>query len=145
MKPMRHWKAKRLLASLPDDTLPAETERAVRAHVAVCARCERRLARIHQAEALLQRLPASILPLEASPHTYPRLTRLAAWSEEPELPTPGRWRAPALGLASLVAVSLVMLSVRTWAPVMSESSSPVVLAYMPEDSFAVSVSWRPGR
>ena len=85
---MMHWRASRLLASLPDGTLPEETELEVRVHAASCARCRRRLREFELAEDLLRRMPAAIQPLEWSPSSYRRLASLASWSTEPELPEP---------------------------------------------------------
>ncbi len=142
---MIHWKARRLLAALPDGTLPAETERTVRAHLAECARCQRRMGEFELSESLMRRLPASILPLKTSPTSYPRLARLAAWSAEPDWPQPERWRAPALGVAGGLAAVFLFVTVGAWSPVLAETSSPVTLAYVPADSLTLSAAWRPGR
>jgi anti-sigma factor RsiW len=141
---VRHWRAKHLLAALPDGTLPPATARAVRAHAAGCGRCERRLAEHARAEQLLRRIPASILPLERSPLTYPRLSGLARWSGEPDLPAPDRWRLPVLGFVGALAALSMIVAVGSWSPVMAEPRSPVTLAYVPQDSAAVPPALRPG-
>jgi anti-sigma factor RsiW len=92
---VNHWRAKRLLACLPDATLPAHTEAAVRTHVARCARC-RAVLREHEAcEALVRRLPASLLPQAPNALAEHRLAGLARWAARAQTPRVA-WSAPAV-------------------------------------------------
>ena len=81
-----HWTARRLLTALPDGTLEPAREAKVLEHLDGCRRCQRRHAQIEMAEDLLRRMPASLVPLDPHPSTHARLSRLARWSEEPDLP-----------------------------------------------------------
>ena len=96
---MMHWKARRLLPAIYDGTLPELVDLEVQVHALGCARCRRAMREFEFADELLQRMPASLLPLEWSPTSYSRLASLSRWSLDP-LRNPARWRAPALGLAS---------------------------------------------
>ncbi|MBW2419865.1 MAG: zf-HC2 domain-containing protein [Deltaproteobacteria bacterium] len=139
---MMHWRARRLLASVPDGTLPEETELELRVHVASCARCRRSLQEFEIAEELLQRMPAAIQPLEWSPGSYRRLTALASWSTEPELPEPGRWRAPVLSLASAFAILMIALMVGHYSPVLDQPiGSSITLAYQLPDADHIPTHW----
>ena len=140
---MMHWRARRSLAALPDGTLEASQERRVRAHLRSCRRCQRELAEIERCEGLLQRLPLSVAPLDVGPGGYRRLVRLGCWSEDPELPQPGRWRAPVLGMATLAALMALTFSMRAWAPVLRDAA-PIRMALLPADHTALPVGWRPG-
>jgi anti-sigma factor RsiW len=142
---MMHWRARRLLPALPDGTLERRTELELKRHLDGCGCCRRRLAELELSEGLLRRLPVSILPLEWSPATHGRLARLASWSEEPDLPEPERWRAPALSVLSLVATVFVATAVGAWAPVLPETSPPFSLAYIAPDSVSLPNTWRPGQ
>lgn len=141
---MNHWRAKRLLAALPDGSLAPEVEFQVRAHVDVCKGCARRLADFELAEELLGRIPISVAPLEFNPGAHRRLASLARWSEEPALPRPQRWTGPALSLAGIVATTLLALTIRTWSPILADNT-PVAMAMMPQNTVALPVGWRPGK
>jgi anti-sigma factor RsiW len=139
---MMHWRASRLLASLPDGTLAEETELEVRVHAASCAHCRRRLSEFEAAEELLRRMPSAIQPLEWSPTSYRRLTSLASWSTEPELPEPDRWRTPVLSLASAFAIFMIALMVGHYSPVLDEPiGSSVTLAYQVPDAAHIPSHW----
>ena len=143
-----HWKAYRNLPALLDGGLRERDELDLRVHVASCARCRRVLRELELAEALVRRIPTSILPLEASPASYGRLTSLSRWSAEPELPDPERWRLSLLGAASVVAIYFVAFSVGVWAPsisVYTPAATEITLIDIPQDSFYVAMSWRQGR
>jgi len=77
---MNHPTAEQLLPSLPDGLLPAATEAAVRAHVAECPPCQRSLGELEAIDALLRRLPASVLPRRPTPGGDARLEALARWA-----------------------------------------------------------------
>jgi anti-sigma factor RsiW len=77
---MNHDIAERLLPSLPDGLLPARTEAAVRAHVAECPVCRRSLDELEAIDALLRRLPTSVLPRHWTPAGDARLESLARWA-----------------------------------------------------------------
>ena len=139
---MMHWRANRLLASLLDGTLPEETEIDLRVHVASCARCRRRLREFEVAEDLLRRMPAAIQPLEWSPSSYRRLTAMASWSTEPELPEPDRWRAPVLSLVSAFAIFMIALMVGQYSPILDEPiGSSIRLGYQVPDADHIPTHW----
>ncbi len=139
---MMHWRASHPLASLPDGTLPEETELDLRVHVASCARCRRRLHELEMAEELLRRMPAAIQPLEWSPSSYRRLSSLARWSTEPELPEPDRWRAPILSLVSAFAILMIALMVGHYSPFLDEPiGSSITLAYQLPDADHIPTHW----
>ena len=142
---MRHWKARRLLAALPDGMLPEDDEREVRAHLGDCAGCRRRLDQLELAESLLRHMPAALLPLERSPATHARLVSLARWSEEPELPAPGRWHAPVIAVVGFVATLFVAATMGSWSPVVQQSTIPTVIAMQPPESVYLPVTWQPFR
>ncbi len=102
---MRHGRARRLLPSVLDGNLPPRQEAAVRAHVDRCRRCRRGLAELRAAEALLARLPATLVPREASPQAEARLLGLARWATEPPLSWQDR------GLSALGAFAALLLFV----------------------------------
>jgi hypothetical protein len=133
---MMHWRASRLIASLPDGTLSQDVEIDVRVHAASCAHCRGMLRDIELAEELLLRMPASILPLEWSPSSYQRLASFARWSPEP--PTePERWRMPILSAVSAIAILAMALMVGRYSPYVGTSSSPIDLAvWSPEITYS---------
>jgi len=139
-----HFTARRLLVALPDGTLGPKRESQVREHLSGCKRCQNRWSEIQIAESLLQRIPLSILPLETNPSSHGRLSRLARWSEEPALPEPERWRVPTLSVVALLACLFVAVGFGRWSPIQAETSQPVNLAYLPQDSQILPVVWRPG-
>lgn len=107
---MIHLRARRLLASLPDGTLSAPVEAAVRAHAEGCRRCRRARAELEAAESLLAELPASLVPLEPSRQAAARLGALARWAPEPPASLAERLGAPALGaVAAGAMLALVLL------------------------------------
>lgn len=141
---MIHWKARRLLASLPDNTLAKHVELEVRVHVASCARCRSIVKEQELAEALLKRLPASIQPLEWSSRDYNRLARLARWSHEPAPPPPDRWRAPILSLVGAVAILAIAILFGRYSPVYDPTLGPIgpaSLAQFPPDATYVPSHW----
>ena len=104
---MNHEIAARLLPSLPDALLPARTEAAVRAHVAACPACRRSLGELETIDALLRRLPASVLPRRWTPGSEARLEALARWAPRP---TPrGDARPPWPALAAFAAGACLAL------------------------------------
>lgn len=125
---MRHRRARRMLSALPDGLLPAETEVAVRRHVGRCTVCLDALAELEAADALLRRLPATLLPLEPCSAAQARLTVLARWSGragasagpaivEPttrpaRLAVGARWGIPAVGaMAAAACLAGLLVSV----------------------------------
>jgi hypothetical protein len=139
---MMHWKASRLLASLPDGTLPRNLELDVRDHVASCARCRQRLKGLELSERLFRGMPSSVSPLEWSPRSYRRLTVLARWSNEPEMPGPERWRIPILSLASALAIVTMAVMMGRYSPVYEQMAGPTSLIYTQPDGFYVPSHWR---
>ena len=124
---MIHWRAARVLAQLPDDTLPHETEVEVRAHVASCARCRSRLHGIQLSEDLLRQIPPSILPIEPSRDAYARLAALARWTDGGEITSdPQGWRLSLVSVASVVLLFCVAASAGSWAPTIRPGTSPNV-------------------
>jgi len=138
---MMHWKAKRFLPSLMDDTLEERAALDLRVHVASCARCRRAQREYELSESLLRRLPSTLLPVEASPTSYGRLVSLSRWYDDPALPTPDRWRAPALTAASLAMVFSMAVTVGAWSPIVGEGSGRVMLGAVNANSAAIPVSW----
>jgi anti-sigma factor RsiW len=141
---MMHWKANRLLAQLPDDTLPPGLEVELRAHVASCARCRTRLHQIQLSEALVRRLPPAIVPVERSRDEYVRLAALARWTDDREMRAdPQGWRLSFLGVASVVTIFCVAASAGSWAPTVRPGTSPgVYLDSMPAAYTYVPVNYR---
>lgn len=141
---MRHGRARRLLAALPDGTLPSALEARVRDHADACDRCSRELRDLLRAEALLRRMPLSVAPLMPDPAAHARLARLARWTEAPEPARPGLWRVPALGVTWVVLAGVLLASLGTWSPVVADSR-PLEVARMPEDSSSIPACWSPGQ
>ncbi len=142
---MRHGKARRLIPALLDETLAEMQELDLRVHVASCARCRRQVREMEHAEALLRRLPVSLVPARESVASAARLASLARWSLDPYAPEPGRWRFPALGLAGALGMMLVGVTVGTWVPVPKDTPDQVLLASMyPESSAYLPVGWSGG-
>jgi anti-sigma factor RsiW len=107
-----HWRARRLLAALPDATLPAHTEKRVRAHLARCWRCRAVLRDLEACEALLRRLPVALLPLAPHPAAERRLAGLARWAGRRHAPTRrGRRQAVARKLGALATAAGVAVAV----------------------------------
>lgn len=142
---MIHWKASRLLAQLPDDTLAPGIEIEVRAHVASCARCRSQLREIQVSEDLLRRLPPAIVPFEAAPDAYVRLAALARWTDDAEISAdPEGWRLSFLGVASVVLLFCLAASAGSWAPTVRLGTSPQVDldAALPADHTYVATNYR---
>jgi hypothetical protein len=130
-----HWRAKRLLAQLPDDTLPRATELEVRLHAASCARCRGKFHRIQLTEDLLRRIPPSLVPLASGPGAYLRLRALARWADDEEIRDPEGWRVSLLGVASAVLLLCLVASAGAWAPTVAEHAPPtIVLLSPPQES-----------
>jgi hypothetical protein len=134
---MMHWRARRLLWSLPDGTLAARAERALLEHVEGCERCLRELGEIQRAEGLVRSLPAALLPLEASPRALGRLRALSRWGDGLPEPAPERWNAPLLGVAGALAVAVVVISVGVWSPILTQdrAGSLGVASVLPDSSY----------
>ncbi len=132
---MMHWRANRLLASLPDDTLPHEVALEVEVHVASCAKCRQKLEEIEFAEQLMQAMPSALLPREWNPDSYRRLNSLARWSPDREFVDPGRWRAPALSLVSAFAILVIAIMVGRYSPIEHSTVGPAMVA-MTQPDFA---------
>jgi anti-sigma factor RsiW len=130
---MMHFKASRLIAALPDATLPEDVELDVRVHVASCARCRRKLEEIEISEELMRGIPHAILPLEWSPRSYRRLDSLARWSSEPDLPDPVRWRLPMLSVVSAVAILTIAVMAGRYSPFVDHDLAPIHLATYAQD------------
>ncbi len=139
---MMHWRANKLLASLPDDTLPPEVALEVEVHVASCARCRMNLEEIEFAEELMQAMPAALLPREWNPDSYRRLSSLARWSPGRTLPEPGRWRAPALSLVSAFAILVIAIMVGRYSPIQQTAPSPFTIAMTQPDFATGTTYWK---
>jgi hypothetical protein len=127
---MRHRAAKRLLPSLPDQTLPVGVEMAVRCHVETCGRCQRTLDDIETAEELMRRLPAALFPIESEPpRTYRRLVSLAHWSGDPDIPAPDGWRAPILSIVCFLSCVVMAAAVGQYSPTLDfHGGAPMIVA-----------------
>ena len=107
---MMHWRARRRLPGLLDETLSAQEAIDVELHLADCARCRSVLRELDWSEELLLAIPASILPVDSGAPSgagYGRLRSLARWSLEPAPAPAGMWRIHALGAASLAVLCLI--------------------------------------
>lgn len=129
---MIHPVARRLLPRLLDGELPPSREAALLRHLERCGRCRRARAELELAEGLLRRLPAALVPLEASAEAEERLRALARWGLAAGSAAPssgskapvrsfralgaGRllrrsWSLPALGTAAAAGLLAIVLSV----------------------------------
>lgn len=137
-----HWKARRLLPAIYDGTLPELVELDVHVHALGCARCRRAMREFEISEQLLQRMPASLLPLEWSPTSYGRLASLSRWSLDPA-PKPERWRAPVLGLASVVALVFMFFGTGAWSPTVDDPTTDpgVSSSHYSADSSYLPATW----
>jgi RNA polymerase sigma-70 factor (ECF subfamily) len=148
-----HRCARRLLAGLPDGLLAPAEERGVRAHLDGCRRCRRRLREFEASEALLRRIPASFIPLDAGGVGHERLQALARWAPAP----PARWTRPlpALGACTAAALAIGVMVLVGPAPAAGPLEAPsrrLVVASRSPSSFlapavgasatAVPYSWR---
>lgn len=127
---MNHFRARRLLASLPDGTLEPAVEAVVRAHVKGCARCARRLAEYAAMEDLLRSLPASLVPRSESRAADVAIVALARHAERRREP---RWlRLPVHPIGAVATAAALLLGVFLLTPPFEfETSEPfnaVVLA-----------------
>lgn len=77
---MRHRPARRLLAQLLDETLPAGVERQVRDHLGGCRRCQRALAELELCDHLVARLPHGLFRVVGPAAGEQRLEGLASWA-----------------------------------------------------------------
>jgi hypothetical protein len=140
---VRHGRARRLLAALPDRTLPARLEGEVRAHAEACRICRRRLEDFAAGETLLRLLPVSLLPERPSAVAEGRLVALARWSGPPPSPRwPGALGIPALGALAAAAMLAVVLSLGSWRPVAEESREQVLFAALYAGPAATPYTWR---
>lgn len=147
---MRHRTARRRLPGLLDGLLPQAEERGVRRHLDECRRCRRRLGEFEASEALLRRIPASLIPLDVSGVGIERLRALARWAPAPR----PRWARTLPAFGACAAAALAILLVASLAPAGSsdESSRRLVVASRSPSSFlapavgasatAVPYSWR---
>jgi anti-sigma factor RsiW len=114
---MKHRWAWRLIPALLEGTLAAPVEAAARAHVEKCPRCRRELDELAAVEALLARLPASLVPVEPTAGAHARLTGLARWA--PLRDPPLAWREsglPAIGAVAAAAVFSLLVSTADYVP-----------------------------
>jgi anti-sigma factor RsiW len=114
---MKHWQARRLLSSLPDGLLPEGKEQEVRAHLESCADCRSELRALEVSEALLRRVPATLLPLAPTREASGRLALLARWARAGSRATPARarwieaWGIPTVGaFVGVAALSLALFA-----------------------------------
>ncbi len=114
---MLHIRARRLLFSLPDGTLPPPLEERVWAHADHCRRCQARLRELDACEAMLRGLPANWLPTQPSRASEARLRGLARWKIGGFEPA---WRErlalPALSALAAVAGLAVAIALTPGSP-----------------------------
>jgi anti-sigma factor RsiW len=140
---VRHSRARRLLAALPDRTLPARVEGEVRAHAEQCRICRRRLADFEASETLLRLLPVSLLPERPSAVAEARLVALTRWSGPPPSPRwPGALGIPALGALAAAATVAVGLFLGSWAPAVKEPREQVLYAALYAGPAPTPYTWR---
>jgi len=116
---VNHRRARRRLSALLDGELAPAERLAVDGHLDRCSRCRRELAELWAAEALLRRLPATVVPLDAGPLGTGRLALLARWAPPPR-EDPGWRRAGLAGLTGLgvlsTAAALLMVLALSYPP-----------------------------
>ena len=117
---MIHRKARRLLPAVLDHTLPATLEAAVRDHADACPDCADSLAELQAAEALLLRLPASLVPLEVSGVAEERLESLARWAGRMPALWPERLGLQAVGALAGAALVALVIAIGDWEPVVKQ-------------------------
>ena len=139
---MNHRTARELLPAILDHTIPAAREAAVRQHVDGCGRCRRALAEFQASEALLARLPASLVPVEPSVAAQNRLAAFARWVPDPRPAWQERVGVSALGALAATAMLLMVITAPGWGPVAVERSAPVALAAVLPDSHYHPTGWR---
>lgn len=124
---MHHWKARRLLPSLLDQTLPAPTEARVREHAESCARCADELDELLAIDGLLARLPAALVPADASAEADGRLRRLARWVADP---APTVWERSLTTFGAVAAACLFIVLVESGSLIhwTEPAGDPVMLA-----------------
>lgn len=131
---MNHFRARRLLAGLPDGTLAPAREAEVRAHLAGCRRCRRHLRELEACETLLGELPTSLLPLEASRDAESRLGSLARWAPVPTTSPAERLGISALGAVTAAAMLALVLTQTGLGPTPTPGPQEVALAQVLPDS-----------
>ena len=140
---MMHRSALRRLPELVDHALDEAGEASLRGHVQGCARCRRVLGELEAAEALLRRLPPSLVPRLASDAADARLAALARWAAEPEPVWRERFGASAIGAFAAAAGVVLILMSTTWAPLVAEPAEAATLAaVMPEATQYAPLGWR---
>jgi len=115
---MKHWRARRLLSSLPDRLLSEQQELEVRDHLGSCAHCRSELRALEASEALLRRVPATLLPLAPTREASGRLALLARWAgsgaEPPRENWIEGWGIPTVGaFVGVAALSLALFAATT--------------------------------
>jgi anti-sigma factor RsiW len=139
---MNHATARELLPAILDHTIPAAVEAAVREHVDDCGRCQRALAEFEASEALLARLPASLVPVEPCATAQERLAAFARWVPDPGPGWQERIGVPALGALAGTAMLLMVMTVTSWGPLVVERSAPTAQsAVLPEVRY-LPTGWR---
>ncbi len=127
---MNHRNARALLSDSMDGMLGDRVERELRSHLAGCSGCARELRELRAAEALLGRLPASLVARAWTPDGEARLRALTRWASAAPPARSFRWRMPALG-AFAAAATAALVWLNPLVPSLSESeerSSPVTAA-----------------
>lgn len=134
---MTHFRAHRLLTKLLDGGLPAETRRALQAHLRGCTACRRRLREHEAVEGLVRLLPQALLPARPDPAAQLRLWGLARWFVDPRAVGRERRGLGALGVGMAVLCVAISLTASTWAPLpsglvmLAQIGSPDVAAMLP--------------
>ncbi len=107
-----HWRARRLLAALPDGLLPLATRDRLQAHLERCPACRSELRALERSEALLRLLPRAIAAAAAAGEVdgERRLSVLARWTRRRPLPVRPRALLPG-AVSSLLAMACVVLFV----------------------------------
>jgi len=142
---MHHLRARRLLAGLPDGTLPPEVAERVQAHVARCRACRRILAQYEALDRVLRELPQPLCPAEPDPDSERALGLLARWGR---LDAPWYERVPVHPLGAILTAALLLLAAFVAIPPFEiESAEPfnaVVLAEAPPARTTVRAVGRAG-
>lgn len=130
---MRHRRARSLLASVLDRTLPTVVEAAVRAHADGCPRCARELRELRDCEELLLRLPLALVPREPSALADARLGALARWASGPVLAWQERLGLQAVGAFATAFLLVIAFSAGRWDPIVDNrfETSPISIAALP--------------
>jgi anti-sigma factor RsiW len=104
-----HWRARRLLAALPDELLPEQTAARLRLHLGRCEACRAELRALEHSEELLRLLPRALAAAVVTGREGERrLSGLARWTRRGPAPIRRRTVLPGAVSSLLATVCLVL-------------------------------------